>query len=93
MSASILQHNHFVGPRMKVSRSMLDNCPKCSASMAERDRWELEAVALYKEMLSSVPFYQARMHSDHFWRAYVGSRMVEAQELVKASKASSTAGR
>ena len=56
------------------------------------DRWqaltteakELDrlAVPLYKEMLCSNPFYKAREHDSHFWSQYVGSRVVEARELV-----------
>jgi hypothetical protein len=48
------------------------------------------AVPLYKEMLSSNPFYQARMHDDQFWSRYVGSRVVQARDLVAASKTTGT---
>ena len=67
--------------------------------MTSSDRWqaltteakELDrlAVPLYKEMLCSNPFYKAREHDSHFWSQYVGSRVVEARELV-ASRARST---
>ncbi len=56
---------------------------------ADRLALEQAAVPLYKEQLSSVPFYGARMNDEQFWSAYVGSRVVAARELV-ASKAAST---
>ncbi|MBC5765598.1 hypothetical protein [Ramlibacter albus] len=45
----------------------------------------LLASRLYKERLSSVPFYKDRMHDEHFWTRFVGSRVKEAQALVASS--------
>lgn len=55
----------------------------------ERRELEAQAIPLYKEMLSSVPFYQEVMHDDHFWRQYVASRVVAARGMVERQKAAS----
>jgi hypothetical protein len=45
----------------------------------------LQASQLYKERLSSVPFYRARMQDEQFWTRFVGSRVQEARALVASS--------
>ena len=52
---------------------------------AEFDRLVDQAAPLYKERLSSVPFYRDRMQDEHFWMRFVGSRVQEARVLVAAS--------
>jgi hypothetical protein len=60
-------------------------------NLSEERRALVQAAApLFKEQLSSAPFYAARMNDEHFWSAYVGSRAVLAAEMVAASKAAST---
>ncbi|ROZ74318.1 hypothetical protein EEB15_17360 [Ramlibacter sp. WS9] len=52
---------------------------------AEFDSLVGQAAPLYRERLSSVPFYRARMQDEQFWVRFVGSRVQEARVLVAAS--------
>ena len=53
-----------------------------------------QAAPLYKELHSSVPFYANLPLDDPFWHNYVGSRVVQARQMVErheSLKASCTA--
>ena len=42
-----------------------------------------QAAPLYKEMHSSVPFYANLPLDDPFWHNYIGSRVVQARQMVE----------
>jgi len=58
--------------------------------IAERRQLEQLAVPLFKEMLSSVPYYAARIHDERFWCNYVSSRWTLAMEMVEDHLCSTT---
>lgn len=80
-----LKHDHSISIPITADdlAKWRKTCPICSISTEERWGWVKEAVELYKERYSSVPFYQAWGNDDESWRAFVLSRPLEAKELLR----------
>lgn len=75
---------HSPQPKLRdVPLQKLMELPESKALIAEFKELVRLAKPLYIEMLCSLPFYEARRHDDRFWEAYIGSRIVEARELVR----------
>ena len=84
-----LKHDHSISIPITADdlAKWRKTCPICSISTEERWGWVKEAVELYKERYSSVPFYQAWGNDEASWRHFVMSRVVEAQDLLRQKKA------
>jgi hypothetical protein len=61
---------------------LLKHSPMFLTLREQRRELVRQAVPLYKEILSTVPYYANRPLDDPFWYAYVGSRVTEARRLV-----------
>ena len=81
--------------RMGASLSMLiEHSPYFLVKKQEFLDLVAQAAPLYKELHSSVPFYANLPLDDPFWHNYVGSRVVQARQMVarhESLKASCTA--
>lgn len=84
MSTSIQQASH--SETDKTIQSPESPCQNYSIAGQEYDNLVRLAKPLYKEMHSSDPWYQARMHDEYFWKQYILSGVEEARTLVENSQ-------
>ena len=62
---------------------LLEHSPHYLAQMQEFRDLVAQAAPLYKELHSSVPYYANLPLDDPFWHAYIGSRVVQARQMVE----------